>query len=633
MNKKTYYYNQSGAVIEIKSRWWSGNIADNRRYEHIFGVVNAITNKQKYRESNFIRFARLYHNLELIGLDAGMYARTLQQDSFFKNRVTLNVIKSCIDTVTSKICKSKPRPYFLTEDGDFQLQTKAKYLTQFMDGWMDYAKAYETGRQSFVDACTFGTGVTKVYIDEDTHMVKVERVIPTQLIVDDAEGMYVSPRQMHQVKSAFREVVIGLYPDFSEKILAATACIKGSEAATSSADMIQLIESWHLPSGLDAEDGRHTICIENCTLFDEPYAKDYFPFVFQRWTPSLLGFYGTGLAEELIGIQLEINTILRNIKQAQHLMAVPQVWLEASSQVVTAHIDNTIGGVKWYTGQAPIFMNPTAMSAEVYGYLENLYKKAFEISGISALSATSQKPAGITAAVALETLSDIETERFMTVAQRNEEYYLDLTKIVIDLTRDIYNGDEKTGRKPYRQLSIKAATKDFMEKVSWKDIDLDDDKFVMRVFPTNILPTQPAGRLQMAQQMMQMGIYDREDTISLLDFPDLKPVNSRLTAARDVVLKMVGQMLEKNQYMSPEPYMNLQMAKDLTQSEYLKGKINNVPEERLELLQRFMDDCQAMMDQATQALQPAPQAGTPVAPTAVPQAAPTNDLMPIAGAA
>ena len=83
---------------------------------------------------------------------------------------------------------------------------------------------------------------------------------------------------------------------------------------------------------------------------------------------------------------------------------------------------------------------------------------------------------------------------------------------------------------------------------------------------------------------------------------------------------LIEKMIEDGEYQSPEPYINLEYALYLTQSSYLRAKMRNVPEERLELLRRFMDECQAMIGVA---------AAPPIAePIAEPEAPPTSDLLP-----
>ena len=39
-----------------------------------------------------------------------------------------------IDTIVSKVTKNKPKPTFLTDGGDWDLQQKAKKLTKYCEG-------------------------------------------------------------------------------------------------------------------------------------------------------------------------------------------------------------------------------------------------------------------------------------------------------------------------------------------------------------------------------------------------------------------------------------------------------------------------------------------------------------------
>ena len=51
---------------------------------------------------------------------------------------------------------------------------------------------------AFQDACIFGSGCIKIYIEEGE--IKAERVIIDEIKIDDIESYYGKPRQIHQVK-------------------------------------------------------------------------------------------------------------------------------------------------------------------------------------------------------------------------------------------------------------------------------------------------------------------------------------------------------------------------------------------------------------------------------------------------
>lgn len=597
----TEYYNNNVSP-GLSEKWWV--VGANKAHQNLFALVKYVEKNQSYRGVLNLRYARMYANMEMLGLSSGTYARTAS-NNFSNNRVTYNVVKSCADTATSKIAKNKPKPLFLTENGDYNLKRKAKLLTQYMEGMFEETDMYRLGQRVFLDACVFGTGCLKLYIDPGSLKVKAERVFIDEIIVDDVEGMYSSPRQIHQRKYYSRDVLLGMFPEYKEEILQASTALRGESATQSTADNVVVLESWHLPSSKDAKDGKHMICIDNATLVYEEYTKDHFPFVFLRWNDKLVGFWGMGLAEELIGIQLEINKVLRNIQAGHQLMGVPRVFVDVASNINTGHINNEVGGIIKYQGQPPVFQSPPIMNGEVYQYVETLYNKAYEITGISRLSAQAQKPAGLNSGVALREFQDIESERFMLAGQRYEDMFMEAARQIIELSKELYEIEPK--------LTVKVKTNKFIQKIKWKDVSMDEDEFVMKVFPVNMLPSTPAGKLQTIQELVQAGLIPQDQAISLLDFPDLESFLSLATAAQDNIERILGIMIEEGRYIPPEPFMNLQLALEMAQETYLRAKCDNLKEERLELLRTFMDDIQTLLGH-NQAPTPPPEQGGPVAP-------------------
>lgn len=604
-------YNQTAQqAARANPRWWTEKAAE--IYQHIFGYLRSLEQDQGPRRLQWLQFARLYQNQSPLGFFAGVSQNSVGQVGL-KETPAVNVVKSCVDTATSKIGKSKPRPLFLTENGDYKQQTRAKKLTQYMDGQFDLMGLYSKAASVFRDGCIFGTGALKLYIDKDLGTVACERVLPDELIVDDAEAVYGKPRQIHQKKYLSRDVLIEMFPQHTSKILDAPLAFTTAVRQAGTPDLVRVVESWHLPSAKAAKDGLHAITLENCTLFSEEYTKLYFPFVFWSWTSRVAGFWGMGLAEELFGTQLEISKLLRNIQLAQHLVAVPRVWIQNGSVVAASHINNEIGSVVKYTGAKPDFFTPTAMSSEIYEHLRWLIQSAYESTGISQLSANAKKPAGLESAVALREYQDIESERFQVVGQRWEEFFLDATRIIVDLTKDMAEMGIKG--------KVKVAGKQFMDTVKWSEVDMDEDAYVLRCFAANILPTQPAGRLQKVQELVQAGWLDKEDGRKLIDFPDISATMNQELSSTDLTHKMIDQILNDGTWTSPEPEMDLNEALNTSQKRLIEARLNNYPELNIELLTRWREAIKSMLP-ATE--QPMPDA----APLAAPMAAPQSELLP-----
>jgi len=567
--------------------WWKAK--DRKSHELIFEYLKRLEERQHFRFANNLRHMRLYSNFEILGFGPLEYAGQKGSTPNAKNRVTLNIIQNMVDTVVSKITKAAPRPRFLTSGGNWKLKRKAEKLTKFIDGQFAMTNFPAKSALAFLDACIFGTGVLKIYTEND--QIKVERTFPNEIKIDDAESLYGEPRQMHQVKFIHKDIVKESFPGNDGIIdMIKTENLHFNHASRTT-DMIEVIESWHLKSGPEATDGKHVITIQTGTLHTEVYEKSYFPFIFFRWGTRPLGFFGQGLAEQLQGLQLEINKLLRTIQVSMHLTSIPKVFIEQSSKVISSHINNEIGGIIKYVGTMPKYESVGAVPSELFSHLDRLYQRAFEIAGISQLSAQSLKPSGLDSGKALREFNDIESERFLSVGKRYEESFLTASEIMIDMAKDLYaSGD----------ISVKVKGDKFLETIKWSEIDLAEDQYIMEGFPASALSHTPAGRLQDIQELLAAGLITPVDGKKLLAFPDLESVQSLENAALDNIEKTIELIVERGKYNPPEPFQNLSLGVSKMQEAYLLNKNEELPEERLELMRRWMQDANSLVERAAQ---------------------------------
>lgn len=566
--------------------WWK--VASDKVHDSVFSLIKSLDAEQSYRNNENFKFMRLYGNSDLFNLKAYQYYQ-VEPSTTVQNRITMNIVQSMIDTVVSKITKNKPKPSFLTDGGDFSQQRRAQKLTKFIEGQFQMTDFYAKSATAFTDSCIFGTGAIKIF--RQGNEIKAERVFIDEITVDDKECFYGEPRQMHQSKYIHKDVLKQMFPQHAGAIDIANQTQNSVYyTANMNRDMVLVRESWHLRSGKDAKDGKRAISIENQTLLEEEYNKDYFPFVFFRWSPRPLGFFGQGLAEQLQGLQLEINKILRTIQVSMHLVSVPKLLVEASSKIVSAHLDNKIGGIIKYAGTPPTPGQLGSIPPELFSHLDRLYQRAYEIAGISQLSANSAKPAGLNSGKALREFNDLETERFMSVGQRYEKCFIDAAKQMIDLIKEIVEEDPS--------YKVKVKGKKFLETISWKEVSMDEDSYVMSVFPTSALSSTPAARLQDVQELIQAGFVSKEDALKLLDFPDLENFYNFNNAGVDDIERTIEIFIDKGTYETPEPYQNLNLGIVKMQQAYLHFKSQGAPEERLELFRRWIEDAKALMDKA-----------------------------------
>ena len=168
-----------------------------------------------------------------------------------------------------------------------------------------------------------------------------------------------------------------------------------------------------------------------------------------------------------------------------------------------------------------------------------------------------------------------------------------------------------------------------IQEVKWADVDLEKDSYVLKVFPSSALPTTPAGRLAMVEQLMAAGLLGPEEAKRLLDFPDLDRELALDRAASDNIDRIIERMVDDGTYEAPEPFMDLVLAIKKTQAAYNKAVNDNVPEDSLALLRQFMASIHEMIKIAQAEARNAtavPAPGAPPAPS--PDGSPMTALGP-----
>ncbi len=578
----------------LDARWWLE--PQDEKSERVLAVVRSIRMNQEYRKLTDLLHESLYGNTPV-----NNYGRGGARRFTTTSRLSLNVIRNMIGAVTSKIAaKNKPKPTFLTEEGNYEQRTQAENLEKFVGGVFYESGVYAELCECFRDACKYGTGVLKVC--EEDGKACVERVNPKGIVVDDGEGQDLKPRNIYQRRYVDRLVAKELWAsgDSEEDRKLAQLiddCPRDSDdieaGYQTTADQILVTEAWHLGEN-DKKAGRWCVVIEGATLVDVEW-KGPFPFSFLRWSRDTDSFFGVGLAEELRGIQNEINKLLQQIQKGHHFISGH--WLVQSGSVVKAQINNDLAALVTYTGTPPQYQAPAIIAPEVYNHLWQLYAKAFEISGISQLQATGQKPAGLDSGEAQRVYNDTQSERFLEVGQAYEEF-------VVEAARQVVRCAKRIGGS-YR---VRAVDKSSVSFIDWKDIDLDENDYVIRVYPTSLLPTTPAGKLAWAQDMIKAEIIPQEDVLDIVDFPDTEAYAKRKNAPRRIIERNIGHMLKKGEPVAPEPMDNHQLALRLVNEAYAEARLDGVPEKKLQLLRDYLAVTQSYLPK------PAPDMAAPAPP-------------------
>lgn len=601
-------------------QWWAqpeGGAADT-----LWATLDAIGNRLMTRKKRLMRSFRAYGDVShLSGSPMDITAGEIEG----VKRLSVNVTKSCVNTLHAEVIATRPRPMFVTSGGDFEEQKRAKALTKWCEGLFYESKVDEVvAPKSARDALTFDVGVAKIVVEHGK--VRGERVFPGEIMVDVDDGADGTPRSLYHVKQYDRFVLAELYPDMRDEILDRTVQPAftydwGCYRSTRDSDQVLVVEAWHLPSGPNANDGRHVIAIDRVTLLDEEWTDDSFPFAFMHWETALVGFYGIGVPEELRAHQAELNRLSKTIQEAQSKKGTYWIFVPAGSGVQKKHLTNADGPIIEYDGPQPPAVYPIpALAGDLYQWRSLVFQEAFSVLGVSALSAQSEKPAGLNSGRALRTYIDVKSQRFIMFHRAYEAFHVEIARQMVRAVRRAAEAAKRDG--DAFEYEVVYRGKGHIERIKWSDVHLDEDAYVLQCFPVSALPQDPEGRMAAVEEGMKAGIFSPEQGFKLLDFPDLEAERDLMSAPRDLLQKILETMVETGRYFAPEPFFDLQLAVSTSSLFYQRCMIQGVEEERLALIRRFATQAKAMFDQAAAkaAAAAAPPAPTP-APAPMPAAA------------
>lgn len=605
----------------ILAEWWKAETQEKLALE-LCGTAAYLKTNQTYRIRQRAVDIRMYCGLSIYSYAGSNVSKMDRTKTLPDDRPAFNLIRSCADTLVSRLSQNRPEPKFLTDAGDYKQRHLAQRLNQFMLGEFYQTKFYDKAAQMLRDCLVMGTGCLKIY-EGDDDKVHVDRVMVTDLYVDENDSIDGDPQMLIQVKLMDRDKLMARSDKAKHAMIAnapESVPDNSPDSGRTTADQVMVVEGWKLPSGPDPKapgykPGRHTIAIVGGILTDEEWNKPKFPFVFMNYSDPFRGFFGQGIATQLFGTQMGLNRVMYTIARAITLNGVPRWLVEKNSGVVPAHINNEIGPIIKYTGTKPECITAQCNSPEMYEERDKLIGFGFQDTGVSAMQAASQKPIGLNSGEAQRVYDDIATDRFASVSRKFDNVHVDGAYLIAETAKDIA---ERTGK--YQTV--------YPNKDGTKEIDLPamkflKDPFVIQCFTESALPRTPAGRIQTVTELVQAGILTIKEGARLMRFPDLEQ-NERLdNAAEERIFQQLDSIVEDGKFIEPDVFLDLNLAQQLVVKYinlYLACKLE---ESKADMLRDYFKEVQALMQAA---MPPAPAA--PNAPQANPEPLPTSPLVP-----
>lgn len=520
-------------------------------------VINKLLRLERFYgtyKSKCRRNLRLYEYSPTLSIDnmtddacVGYYQQhTFDINDDTTSSVQENVIRSCIDTLTSKIASQKVRPFINTVNGTFKQLQIAKQAQDFFDSLYDEQNINKVVSDVFRDSCVFDRGV--IYVDVADK--KVYRVFPWQIYVDPREASYSRLTQLTWKQEQYPVSLLPIKVDNDEM------------------ETVTYYQYW------DLNKAKHYYWIPELDHYEEEkWDGGCLPFLFLNYASPVKATTSQSVVDLLYGIQMEIDSLLNKIKDASQLCAPMQYFVPEGSNIKASKVSNRVGEVYTYALPPNVTTSPITVSTTPFmdpqwmSTVESLKNHAYEMVGISQLSATSQKPQGLDSGVALNTLEDIESDRFETQLNSVIHIYIDLAKLMIQL----FPPEEDILPRNRMRSNIK-----------WADIVQARDEICIQFSAANSLSKDPSTKLKQLQALYAAGLIPQSHIAKLMEMPDIDDGYNLATNSIKAVYAVIDDCIEYDNFDVPD-YIPNQMLLEEIMNTILSLKAANNPDNKVDI--------------------------------------------------
>ena len=459
----------------------------------IISNINTLESRYGSYKSKCLRNLRMFTYSSTTTLDisesevVGFYQRgTFSTSDDTTSAIQENIIASCIETLCSKIASQKVRPFFNTVNGTFKEMQIAKQAQVFFDMLYEENNVNKIITDAFRNACVFDKGIVKISDDGITNR------LPWNVFFDPREVTY------NQITYVAEKL-----PKTPGRILELKYGIKADRNLDYTVyeyyDVIEHIKAVYVQ--------------ELNKVVTHEYKPNIIPYLEIHYTNPIKGDTSQSVVDQLYGIQTQIDELLAVMKDSIAVNPGMTLLVPRSSNIKTNMLSNRTGQIIQYDpipGQttSPVtYATNDIISPQFVQLLDKLKNDAYEIVGISQLSATSQKPAGLNSGIALNTMEDIESSRFETQLNSVVRLYVDVAKACLD----IFPPDIDILPDDLNRANIK-----------WADIVEARNNMKIQFSAAESLSKDPSEKLKQLVALSQAGVIPQSHIATLMELPDLQ---------------------------------------------------------------------------------------------------------------
>lgn len=466
-------------------------------------------------KSKCLRNYRLFTYSSTVTLDlsdsevVGYYQRgTFNIEDDTTSSIQENIIASCIETLGSKIASQKVRPFFNTVNGTFKEMQIARQAQIFFDQLYEENNVNKIVTSAFRDACIFDKGIVKISDDGITNR------LPWNVYVDPREVSY------NQITHVAERL-----PKTPGRLLELKYGVKGDRNLDYTVyeyyDVMEHIKAIYIT--------------EMNKVVVHEYKPNRIPYLSIHYSNPIKGNTSQSVVDQLYGIQMQIDELLAVMKDSIAMNPGMTLLVPRSSNIKTNMLSNRTGQIIQYdpipgqTASPVTYATNDIISAQFVQLLDKLKNDAYEIVGISQLSATSQKPEGLNSGIALSTMEDIESDRFETQLNNVIRLYVDIAKACLD----IFPPDEDILPEDIIRANIK-----------WADIVEARNNMKIQFSAAQSLSKDPSEKLKQLTALASSGVIPQSHIATLMELPDLNAGYNLANNAFNAVYTFIDEVIK-----------------------------------------------------------------------------------------
>jgi hypothetical protein len=408
------------------------------------------------------------------------------------------------------------------------------------------------------------------------------------------------------------------------EILKATLHSDDREGATMTErehDMCSVYVGWFL--GYAGKPGKHVIAVRSggqgaasggvTVLVNEEWTWPCFPIATVIWERNRFGIWGTPLMDQCGDLQTHANDIYLRIERNARTLA--RGYLEVEEDTYIDNASQASGDLVVKERKAGKPAGVYTMPAPFNQYTVNFFQMAkgmcYEIPGVSEMSAQSRTEPGIESGRAIESMNDLQSERFLPKARAYENLFVQLARLDMYAANDIR---AKNGK-----VKVAVGYGEYLDEIVWDDVAPEDAELFTVQAASSIEDTL-AGRRQFISDYAAAGYITPETAERMLatSNPDVESMNKREQAQHRYLERIIARFQKAKPQtwdsavdgVAPDEYLAKEAAYVQMVDAYLEMLGDEAPEFNLELVREYLTLLNQMLQPETLPQEP-PGGGMP----------------------